>query len=608
MMVMAGAAERGDLVQAFETARAAGDVEAMAQAALRIAADRRFGAPLAAPGYLHEAYERSAGLPRVRLAVELARAWGYANEPDRAVPFAREAVVGAEEFGDLPLLAAALDAHLVSHWGPDDLTARLTTTARLEAVAGRLTDVETRLSAALWRLTTALESLDVVAVRRQLRVLEDLAHESGAARVEMFAASRQGMYALVVGDLELAGRLLGDVRRAGAGAGEPDTKALAHVLTSGVAMQTGDTSALAGEAAAYEVFALKHGIRSILAEASLLWLRAGSTERAAALLEQVIAGGLSRVPKDVDWLLTVTTATEIAARTGALDIARDAVDLLPPYAGRGVVNAGGVAFVGVVDDYLRMACTALGREEDASRWARQAFAGYRRLGARWWVQRLQAEGPHDRRMDRSATEASADVERPATRLVLAPSGDDIWLIGPDGRSFPTRAVKGFRYLRLLLARPRVEVTALDLAAAVAGHGSTSQPDLGEVLDRRALAAYRRRVAELDAELSEARDWADDGRTAQLSAERGFLLDEIAAATGLHGRPRVTGATAERARVAVQKSVVAAIRRIEELDPSTGRLLRDTIRTGTACSYQPDPGRAVTWVLDLPPGPLGRGRE
>jgi len=585
MTAMTGA-DRGELVRAFESARASDDVEAMAAAALRIVADRRFGAPPAAPGYLHEAYLRVTGEHRIRLAVELARAWAYAGEPDRAAPFAQEAVAAAEESGDAVLLAAALDADILVHWGPDELAARSATAARLDGLAARLTEVEPRLTASLWQLTTALERLDVVAVQRQLHLLDDLADESGSPRVRMFAASRRGMYALLVGDVRAAGRLLDEVRRLAATTAEPDGDALVHVLVSGLARQTGDVHVLVEQAGEYESFATEHGIRSILAEAALLWLEAGEPDRATAVVQQTLSGGAAAVPRDYDWLLTLTTATEVAARAGLLDVTAELSDLLEPYGGRGVVNAGGVAFAGVVDDYLRLAATVLGRGEDAGRWADRAAAGYRRMGARWWLDRVSAPAPGGRRA--------------TARIVLAPSGDGVWLVGPEGGEVAVRAVKGLRYLQLLLARPHVELTALEMTAVVAGHGVTvTQGDLGATLDRRAVAEYRRRIGELDTDLAQAREWADDERIARLAAERGLLLDEIARATGFGGRHRVTGASAERARVAVQKSLTGAVRRIAELDAATGRLLHDTVRTGTTCCYEPDPGRPTTWVLDLP---------
>jgi hypothetical protein len=88
------------------------------------------------------------------------------------------------------------------------------------------------------------------------------------------------------------------------------------------------------------------------------------------------------------------------------------------------------------------------------------------------------------------------------------------------------------------------------------------------------------------------------RLERLQDERDALLAELRAATGLGGRSRVVpGGAAERARVAVRKAVAAAIERIAELDPLLGRVLSDTVRTGSYCSYQPDPSRPVVWLTD-----------
>jgi len=76
-----------------------------------------------------------------------------------------------------------------------------------------------------------------------------------------------------------------------------------------------------------------------------------------------------------------------------------------------------------------------------------------------------------------------------------------------------------------------------------------QAGLGEVVDAQALAAYRRRLAGIEAELDEADEWGDAARGALLTAEREALLAEISGATGLGGRPRMSGSSAERARVA-----------------------------------------------------------
>jgi len=52
------------------------------------------------------------------------------------------------------------------------------------------------------------------------------------------------------------------------------------------------------------------------------------------------------------------------------------------------------------------------------------------------------------------------------------------------------------------------------------------------------------------------------------------------------------------RVAVRKAIVSALSRTEQHDGSLARQLRDSVRTGGACRYDPDPARLVVWILDL----------
>jgi hypothetical protein len=575
---------RASYVRAYDLARSQQDVELMTDAALGLAKDQTWGALTGrAPAFLHEAYTAASGQARARLAVALTRAWVYAGNAARATAFGAEAVTLAEDDKDPILLAEALDAELLVHWGPDHLADRLRITERLEETVAHLADVEARLSAHLWRLTTALEGLDAVAVQRQLRALDLLAEESGSARVRFFAASRRGMHALLVGDVAAARLLLKEVSRAGEQAGEPDTFALEHTLAGAIARQTGDRAELEREAEIYQLFGTREGAPSVTAQAAQLWLAAGATDKAGALLHQVAGTDFAAIPRDVEWLLTITALTEVAVGVRARDLVESAAELLRPYAGRAVVNAGAVAFEGVVDDYLSRAALMLGQPDDAARWARAAAAAYRRLDARPWL----------RRLDRAAMPDATGI------FHLRPAADGIWSVGREGHLIPLKASKGLQYLRLLLQRPGVEISALSLSDMVAGHAGqgVESHHLGDVLDRQALSAYRRRLTDIDSELDEASSWADDGRLTKLRAEREALLDQVASATGMHGQPRRTGATEERARVAVRKALAAAIARLDAVDPEISRLLRDCVHTGALCRYDPDPHRHVQWVLD-----------
>jgi hypothetical protein len=133
---------------------------------------------------------------------------------------------------------------------------------------------------------------------------------------------------------------------------------------------------------------------------------------------------------------------------------------------------------------------------------------------------------------------------------------------------------------------------LDLSDAATGHPGVQVADAGAgpLLDRRALAHYRRRLAELDDDRAEADAWGGSVRAGRVSAEPEVLLAQLAEATALGGRARPMGGAQELARVAVRKAIAAAVARIGEADPALGRLLHDTVLTGSSCRYEPDPAR------------------
>jgi hypothetical protein len=161
-----------------------------------------------------------------------------------------------------------------------------------------------------------------------------------------------------------------------------------------------------------------------------------------------------------------------------------------------------------------------------------------------------------------------------------------------------------RYLARLLADPGREFHVLDLVAAEAGQDAgdpaglprTAFGDAGEMLDARAKEAYRRRLAEIDEDIEQARADGDARRAAQADAERDFLVQELARAFGLSGRDRRAASASERARAGVTRAIRQAIARIGAHHASLGEHLGSTIRTGTYCAYSPDPRAPSRWEL------------
>jgi hypothetical protein len=178
--------------------------------------------------------------------------------------------------------------------------------------------------------------------------------------------------------------------------------------------------------------------------------------------------------------------------------------------------------------------------------------------------------------------AAPEIRVAAAPLTLVAEGET-WLLRAGSTSLRLKDGRGVRYVARLLGEPDREIHALDLAGA---GNEADAGDAGEPLDAAAVAAYRRRLAELEDELREAEGWNDGARATRLRAEMEFLSAELSRAIGLGGRSRRVGSAAERARVAVTRRIRDLIRRVAEQSPELGRHLEATVKTGTTCSYRP----------------------
>ncbi|MDQ4097353.1 MAG: transcriptional regulator [Actinomycetota bacterium] len=204
--------------------------------------------------------------------------------------------------------------------------------------------------------------------------------------------------------------------------------------------------------------------------------------------------------------------------------------------------------------------------------------------------------------DRETTGQGADRENQLVRE------GDYWAIAFAGRTVRIQDLKGIHYLTHLLADPGREFHVLDLVNLERGGAvdrdrsshafdADSTDDSGLVmLDDQARTAYKRRLVEIDDDIDEARAAGDMERAVQAEGEREFLMRELSRAFGLGGRTRKSGAASERARAAATRALRTAADRIAQHHPPLGEHLRQSLRTGTYCSYQPDPRTPIEWRL------------
>ena len=321
--------------------------------------------------------------------------------------------------------------------------------------------------------------------------------------------------------------------------------------------------------------------------------------------------GLQRAP-----LLAAQVEIELAA--GDLARARAAADELDGVAARFATKAL-TAAAALARGRIRLTDgDAAGAEQslsDAVRVWNEVGAPYEAARARMSLADAHAAcgSQHRADLERRAARAILDgIEAaPPASIALQVTGEgifrregDYWTVVFDGRTVRVRDLQGMRYLARLLAAPGREHHVLDLVASGRGRPADSRADpprsspgdAGELLDARAKEAYRRRLAEIDEDIEEARTSGDDERAAQADTEREFLVRELARAFGVGGRERRAGSASERARAGVTRAIRQAIARIAEHHPQLGEHLGRTVRTGTYCAYLPDPRALAGWAL------------
>jgi len=174
---------------------------------------------------------------------------------------------------------------------------------------------------------------------------------------------------------------------------------------------------------------------------------------------------------------------------------------------------------------------------------------------------------------------------------------EFWTVAFQGAAFRLRDSKGLHYISALLRQPGRELHSLDLAGGPSDDKAVHVGgDAGPILDPQAKAQYRARLDELEEELREAEQWNDRERVSRANEERELLAHELAAAVGLGGRDRKAASDSERARINVTRAIRSVLDRIAEHSPDLAHHFEATLRTGTFCSYVPDPSSPLRWEL------------
>jgi hypothetical protein len=338
---------------------------------------------------------------------------------------------------------------------------------------------------------------------------------------------------------------------------------------------------------------------------------AGELDTARSALASLRVRGLQSLPSSSIWMATLLAVAEAAFALGDQDAAREAYDLLAPFAHLPVMVSLAVACYGSAHRPLGLAAWTIGNLDLAIEHLEAAAVADLALGngpchaiatALLADALEQRDRPGDREravtLRRSAIEAGTRFGMQARvdqwRGKEAGNGDRNVTFRLDGRVWRVRLgdrvgvvpdSRGLRYLAQLVDNVGRSIPAIELASgyALVDHDS-HQP----ILDSCSKRAYRERVAALQEEIDDADRCADIERSARARLELDRLLEELAAVTGLAGATRSFGNDPERARVSVYKALKRAVATIVDADPDLGREIGKRLVTGAQCVFLPRP--------------------
>jgi tetratricopeptide (TPR) repeat protein len=643
-------------LQAAEISRRLGAPEQLARAALGFG-ERQVEAGLVNRQLVALLREALDGLRpqddplRARLLARLSLEYTFSDEANRAESLSRQAVAMARRLADPAALRSALDTRWMAVWGPDGLEERTALAEETLRLARDNGDREMELDGHAGRAASSLESGDLRAVETDIAAHARLAEELPMAIHQWAATTMRTLRALLQGSFEQAERLANEALSLQPG--RPNVVFTHLVQVALLRWEQGRLEELRDELQRV----VDRFPRAEFAKAwlSLADAELGRNDDAVGGLRS-LAEQIPQRPRNGIWLPAVALASLVSARLNEPEAAGELYPILLPYAGhiiaftapQPVVCLGSASFylgllasvtsrwaeatdhfetaIGAHDrlgarpllartryEYARM-LLACGRAADRSRASGlldQALASARAIGMVQVSEGIQALQAAQAGGPLSAGPAAAEAAAPeVSRNVFRREGQ-YWTVCYEGSVVRLKDVKGLHHLARLLAHPGREFHAIDLEAADgqpapaavgpggrAGSGELAvRPDLGDagqLLDATAKAAYKTRLEELRAELEEAEGFNDPARAAKARAERDLLVGELARAVGLGGRDRRAASHAERARLNATRAIRAAIANLARANPSLGRHLEATVRTGRYCSYTPDPRAPITW--------------
>lgn len=561
---------------------------------------------------------------RAMLLARLAMELFFAPSPERRSAASADAIATAQRAGDVLAMVHAFEARHFAVWGPDSVVERLALADEMIRWAAVINNVDLVMHGHNLRIGDLLELGRIEAVDAAIAEYARLAAELRQPSYRWGVGMCRAMRALMGGRFDEAEELATTALMLGQ---RVQAETAANFFAAHLFFLRRDQGRLAelteGLQQTVAAFPTVPAWRCALAG---LYAATGRREDAARELEHVSAADFRDIPRDNSWLVAMTMLADACARLHDQQRAALLYEALLPYRELVVVAGIAAACGGAVTHSLGLLATTLERWDSAAAHFDDALAVHRRLGARPAIARTQLAYAvllfrstlNDRDTNRERARTLIDAARStAKELGMAtlaadaeallqaggtpprmnkaeipdPAFDpgenifsseaDHWMLVFEGRTCRLKDAKGLHYIAALLHEPHRPMHVGELERSE--DRETAPVD----------AVSRDQLRNLCAELDEAERFNDIGNADRLRAAIEELSHTLARELGLDSSP---SKQADLLRLRVTKAIKAAVRKISTQHPALGHHLDSTIRTGSFCTYVPDPTKPIRWRL------------
>jgi eukaryotic-like serine/threonine-protein kinase len=333
---------------------------------------------------------------RSELLSALAQALYWIDAAGRSAELGLESLEMARRVGDPKALATALTRRqFMSAISPEATQQRLVESEEMHALAKRLGDLELELRAHVYRLRDYLELGDIPAVDRELAAYERLAGELRQPQFLWHIPLLRGTRALIDGRFDDAEQLMVEARAGGERAQEPISGMFFMIQDLLLRRHRGSDAdrqhireLLPGLGELVERYPTIPAWRCSLAS---IHAELGNEGEARTVFEQLAGAGFESLPRDAQWVISLTTLGETAAFLGDAQRAERLYELTEPYNGLTIVAGRAAACYGPVERVRALLARTIGRTAGAERHFERSLALSERMGDRPFAARTTWE-------------------------------------------------------------------------------------------------------------------------------------------------------------------------------------------------------------------------